>query len=646
MPIRARAYVLGSVLILLSHLWLIQVELVRWSLFTNVVPYCNALCIFTALIGINSLVAWLSRSRSPMLNRGELLTVFAMMCVGSALASAQMGQMLVAILPWMEQYAGQGNDFQKTLYPFMNKSVLVTDAVAVKNFYYGNSSIYLPENYRPWLFPILFWATFVVVLMWTMVCISSLLRRRWTEAERLSYPTTFLPVEMTAGKPFWTNRFFWAGLAIAMLITGYNGIAYLYPTLPMVPIKRQSPFAAGFLSPPWSDVGDVQVSFYLYAIGLSFLMPLDLSFSLWFFYFAYKAQLYFASTWGVIGNSTQGAGFDNRPPYEKSQSFGAYMSVTFLAVWTARHYLGQVWETAFGKGPKPLDDSTEPMRYRTAIIGLAAGTVILALFLAYLGMPPLVGIAFFLIFYALCVMIARIRAEFGFPVHDMHQAGPMHPLLASFGSNAMGAKTMGVFGLTFWFNRTYFANPTPHALEALRMAEAGPSRQRDMMKAIMIASVVAAVGVFWAYLNTAYTAGAATARMMGKLWAWEFPNDGFTTVGNWLGTAGTSNSPALKAVGAGFVIATLMGYLRQRIGWFSLHPLGYAVAPSWGMHQIWLPIFVGWLIKAVVTRYGGLRLYRRAVPMFLGLILGEMLVGGFWTLYGIVIGIRAYDFWP
>jgi hypothetical protein len=205
---------------------------------------------------------------------------------------------------------------------------------------------------------------------------------------------------------------------------------------------------------------------------------------------------------------------------------------------------------------------------------------------------------------------------------------------------------MGAFGLTFWFNRTYFANPTPHFLEAMRMSEVGGVRGRDLVRALLLTAAVGSVTLFWAYLDTAYRQGASTARMMGKIWAWEFPNDGFTQLHNWMIGPNVSNAAGLWAVAAGFLVATVLGLLRQSAPWFPLHPLGYAVANSWGMAQIWLPMLIGWLVKALLTRYGGLRAYRRAVPLFLGLILGEMLVGGFWTLYGILADVPSYDFWP
>lgn len=643
--LRLRAFVLGIALVVASQFWLVQCELVRWSLFTNIVPYCNALCLLAALVGAGALHGWLRPRCAPLLTRGELLCVFSMVCVGSALTSGQMGQILVATLPFMAQYAGHGNHFDRTLLPWMNRRVLVSDPTAVWNFYYGNSSFYKPENYRAWLFPIAFWTVFLVALLWCMLCIATLLRRRWTGSERLSYPTTYLPIEMTAGGAFWSNRMLWIGLGFAALITLYNGIAFFHPVLPIVPIKRQSldPFMP---NPPLSDIGGLQISFYLFAIGLAFLMPLDLSFSLWFFFIAYKLERLLASQWGLMGLSTPGGGFGTQPPYENSQAFGAYASVCVLAVWTARRYLGDVWRTAFGRGPKPLDDSDEPMSYRTAVVGLALGTLVLAAAGGYLGMPPIVFAAFILIFYGLCVAIARIRAEFGFPVHDMSNTGPMNLLVAGVGAGTLGPRTMGAFGLTFWFNRTYFANPTPHFLEAMRMSEVGGVRGRDLVRALLLTAAVGSVTLFWAYLDTAYRQGASTARMMGKIWAWEFPNDGFTQLHNWMIGPNVSNAAGLWAVAAGFLVATVLGLLRQSAPWFPLHPLGYAVANSWGMAQIWLPMLIGWLVKALLTRYGGLRAYRRAVPLFLGLILGEMLVGGFWTLYGILADVPSYDFWP
>ena len=47
-------------------------------------------------------------------------------------------------------------------------------------------------------------------------------------------------------------------------------------------------------------------------------------------------------------------------------------------------------------------------------------------------------------------------------------------------------------------------------------------------------------------------------------------------------------------------------------------------------------------IKGVILKAGGLRLYRRFVPFFLGLIIGHFFVGGvFWPLLSLLLGPDA-----
>jgi hypothetical protein len=49
-----------------------------------------------------------------------------------------------------------------------------------------------------------------------------------------------------------------------------------------------------------------------------------------------------------------------------------------------------------------------------------------------------------------------------------------------------------------------------------------------------------------------------------------------------------------------------------------------------------MPFFVGWALKSLVIRYGGLRLYRVTVPLAIGLIVGDMMNVGVWTAVALV----------
>ena len=63
------------------------------------------------------------------------------------------------------------------------------------------------------------------------------------------------------------------------------------------------------------------------------------------------------------------------------------------------------------------------------------------------------------------------------------------------------------------------------------------------------------------------------------------------------------------------------------------------------MNLVWMPLLFAWVIKGLILRYGGVRLYRQAMPFFLGLILGQCLVGSFWHLIGWALDIQPYSFW-
>ena len=64
------------------------------------------------------------------------------------------------------------------------------------------------------------------------------------------------------------------------------------------------------------------------------------------------------------------------------------------------------------------------------------------------------------------------------------------------------------------------------------------------------------------------------------------------------------------------------------------------------MSILWMPMLIAWVIKVLVLRYGGLPFYRRVLPLFYGIILGECVAGSLWTLLSMFSGLPMYGFWP
>ncbi|HUU53667.1 MAG TPA: DUF6784 domain-containing protein, partial [Armatimonadota bacterium] len=97
------------------------------------------------------------------------------------------------------------------------------------------------------------------------------------------------------------------------------------------------------------------------------------------------------------------------------------------------------------------------------------------------------------------------------------------------------------------------------------------------------------------------------------------------------------------AMGAGAVVALVLGALRLRFWWWPFHPIGYLAAFCWGMHWYSQPFFLGWLLKSAAIRYGGLPLYRRTVPLAIGLIVGDFVSQGIWVLVLTVLRASGMD---
>jgi hypothetical protein len=92
-------------------------------------------------------------------------------------------------------------------------------------------------------------------------------------------------------------------------------------------------------------------------------------------------------------------------------------------------------------------------------------------------------------------------------------------------------------------------------------------------------------------------------------------------------------------LGAGFTFFLI--FMRYRFLWWPVHYLGFPISDSWMMGQAWSSVFLGWLIKAAILRWGGLRTYRSMRPLFLGFILGAIACAGIWLIIDAITGMKG-----
>ena len=181
----------------------------------------------------------------------------------------------------------------------------------------------------------------------------------------------------------------------------------------------------------------------------------------------------------------------------------------------------------------------------------------------------------------------------------------------------------------------------PHGMEGLKMADRTHTSQREVFIGAILAGALGMLASMWAFIHLGYQLGTAAKFTSGHGYGF----DVYNRMAQWVTAPSPGQPGAVAGMGAGLIAALMLIALRARFFGWPFHPIGYAISGSWSMNLVWLPLLIAWLAKLTVLRYGGLRLYRIALPFFLGLILGDCTMGTLWSLIGLLLGTPTYNFW-
>jgi hypothetical protein len=629
-----RAVILALLLIPINVYWVTVVE-VRWyTLDGSCLPLFITPIFMLFLLALGNLAVgrWAPRLA---FSRGELLVVYILVVISCTLSGHDMLQNLMGTIVHPFRYATPENGWERMFFHYIPPWLTVVEPAdptkqhVIKGFYEGNANLYDPSLFLPWIKPLAIWGGFVLLLIWMMLCLNVVIRRQWTVNERLTYPIVQLPLEMTreGGVGFFRSKVMWGGFAVAFLIGLLSGIHELYPIVPAINVK-QTDLRQHLTDRPWNAIDRPTISFYPFMIGLAYFLPLDLSFSCWFFFVVRQVQRIV----GSLAGWDQGVDF----PYISEQGCGSWLALSILALWGSKHYLRGVLGMVFH--PRAGGDEEEPLRYVWAVVGFVAGWIVLLWFCAQAGLSLLVANLFFLLFFLLSLAMTRVRAELGTP-HEIYFVNPRRILITLAGSEAFSSRDLTIISYFYWFNRCYRCHPMPPQLEAFKMAETAHIPNRRLLWAILGVSLFSIGVTFWANLHVVYLDGAAAKCRGFKSWlGWE----SFNTLAAWLRLPEEVRPGPVTAMNVAFLFTFICSAMRRRFLWWPFHPAGYALAVSFAMDYFWFAVFVAWLIKSVILKYGGMKMYRQAMPFFLGGILGDYVIGSIWAIIGPVAGVVSY----
>jgi hypothetical protein len=578
----------------------------------------NAVAVLFLVAVVNVILQ--RRRPSWSLAPGEILTIYILLVVvtGLAVSMWHFGGALAGNIAFVTWFATPENDWQTYAWPYLADWLIVRDPAALEGFFLGYSTPYEWAVLRAWLTPALWWTAFVTVLLFVCLCLNSIVRRRWEDEEKLAFPIATLPIHVADQRiGLLHNKLFWAAVLLSGGLGLWNQLASILPAVPGVPLYvSYASYVAN--RPPWNFIRMPTLGWSPGVIGLCYLMPLDLAFSLLFFDLFWVAEHVLSGYLGWSTNPREGF------PYGDHQVAGGLLAILLTVLWLDRGYLRQVLRRALGLSSRLTDDRREAFGYRGAVIGALAGCGFLGFFTVRAGMSGWLGGAFIILYFGMILVLSRVRAQLGPPSHQFFGATPDAMLRTIVGTRALGPHNLGVLALLNPYLKQQSSNPAPSQIEALRMAE---DRRMDRRRLAWAMAGIVPVGMacyFWANLHVGFQVGMATGK--ANHWNLAIPRWNYDALTAVVRYPSGPNVPGMTAMGFGLVLTFALMALKLRFAWWPLHPVAFPLAIADSILEFTVAIFAAWLIKSLLLRYGGLRAHRVALPIFLGCIVGESTV--------------------
>ena len=524
---------------------------------------------------------------------------------------------LVPLLVAPFYFASSENRWAEILQPYIKSWLVPKGEENIRAFFEG-----LPPGasipWGTWIKPLILWLPFLLALYIVMIALVVIFRKQWVEKECLNFPLTKLVGEMVNNKLFFKERLLWLGFSVPFVVGSFRALHNYFPVFPYIELYRWFPAFRGTINfPLW---------FSFAMTGFAYFINLNLCFSIWFFILLrYVLQGWFNIT-GIRLNeildiySQKGGG-----PIFSHVQFGALLVLVGFMFWTARAHLKEVWYKAVRNDSK-IDDSGEILSYRGAVLSIGLGLLVMVLWLRFTGLSFWLATLFLLLALFVFLGITRIVIEGGVAIART-------PMLASTAiisgiGSSIGPEQITSLGLTQIYHgdiRTFVMASAAHNAKLFE----GRKNLRPLFWIFLLAIIITLVGSIGTTLILAYRHGAINANQ------WFFidgPRGIYNYVAEKIKHPTGPFIPGLWLTLLGGGLMWFLSFMHYRFLWWPLHPLGLPICGVALTRYLWFSFFIAWLIKGMVLRYGGSKLYLKSQTIFLGFILGQFFTAGFWLI--------------
>jgi hypothetical protein len=631
------AVAIGLTGILLTGISVRHVELVSGQYLSTGVPPLPAFAILLLLSLLRPLLLRFAPRFAP--TRPQILLSYIVMAVGVVLCGLYHVRALLPELVALQFWSRDGGPLAP-LVQYLPAGLVPAEAEAVRHYYVGSPGGGVP--WSVWLGPLLGWSAFLLLLFLGLVSAAALVQRQWIHHEKLQFPLKNLPLALTADD--WSaygseqsRRFlFGLGFGLAFLFNALNILHSLFPAFPAPGFSQ--PLLSGPVDRPWTALRPVRFYFEIETIGIGYFVPLDVTFSIWFFYLLNRIS----AVWGISAGLEM-PGF----PFTQEQCAGGYVAMGLLLIWGLRRSLSGSFRRLLRRGLAPGEDAPE----RWAWVGLAVSAAGVLGFCQLAGFSWKLAALYFGILGLFVLTYMRIRGETGVPFQYTFPYGQAkESMLSLLGFHRAvewgGARSLVLLSMFSWLSRFHHAQEVAaYQLDSIKLADEARLPRRTIFWASLIAFAFGLAVAYWAHLGAYYAQGSNLIASAGGFGEYRerVARQDYQQMATRLTHPPFPDEGRLYAMLGGFAFTSLLVWLRHLWVGCPFHPLGFLIATSTGdLSTASFPMFVAWLSKFMILRVGGLPLYRRFMPMFLGLTVGHLLVGGIlWPFFALLLSKEA-----
>lgn len=599
---------------------------------------------------------------------GEMVTVLVMMLVACTIPTSGLMRFWPATLigPW---YYAADNPAYFDIFKLLNLpdwywTTFGTDDAMQRSFdpivrlFYSarlEGDWTLGRVLLAWLPPLVGWGVFFGGMALCLLGISFIVGKQWIDNERIAFPIAQVQSALVqapaAGR--WLSeslgsRIFWIGAGVVLLLRLMQGLNAYFPKFPNIELLYN--LRALFQEPPLSYVeGHITLqTFWPIIIALTFFVSTRISFSLWAFVLLLQPPFMYLESHSA------------KPTTEnlKNIQLGSVLAFFAMILWTGRHHYLSTLRLMFSR-TRPTDDRGRFLHPRVAGWMALLGFLACCGWLVVLGMPWYGALFLVGSLVMVWVVMANVVAHSGMPVPTII-SGPREWSLPLFG-NPDPVRAYNASHVVIQYHVQALGGMAATASDQLLVysshgekvaSDHAPRAGRRLIPAMVLALVVGYFVAGAVNIRNYYTYKQSMDLRAESPINREVLLDGQPkwTMDHLVKThrSGAWNPQTAKPVWpwvvGGAAGTGLLAWLQLTVAWWPLHPIGLLMVFSYPLRRIWFSIFLGWLVKVLMIRFGGPNLFLKARPFFLGIIVGDVLANGLFGGMSLLLLATGHDY--